>query len=163
MVYIVMGVSGCGKSAVGRLLGERLGLVFYDGDDFHPEANRRKMQAGQALDDEDRQPWLDMLAGRIAEWNRAGGAVLACSALKRDYRYILARDGGVRFIYLRGGRDVIARRLSERENHFFDPGLLDSQFAILEEPDDALVVDIAKPVAQIVDTLVQAISLTESD
>lgn len=151
MVYIVMGVSGCGKSTVGEALAERLGLAFYDADAYHPDANRRKMAAGTPLNDLDRRPWLETLAQNIAQWNASGGgdgggAVLACSALKQAYRNILARRGGVTFIYLAGPRELLAQRLEDRAGHFFPADLLDSQLATLEPPRDAIEVSIDQPI-----------------
>jgi len=147
MVYIVMGVSGCGKSTVGEALAERLGLAFYDADAYHPDANRRKMAAGTPLNDLDRRPWLETLAENIAQWNASGGgAVLACSALKQAYRNILARHGGVTFIYLAGSRELLAQRLEDRAGHFFPADLLDSQLATLEPPRNAVEVSIDQPI-----------------
>lgn len=157
MVYIVMGVSGCGKTTVGEALAERLGLEFYDADAFHPDENRRKMSAGTPLTDMDRRPWLETLAGAIKKWNGAGGAVLACSALKQRYRNTLSQHGGVTYIYLKGNRDLIAHRLEERAGHFFPAGLLDSQLATLEPPRDAVVVPIDPPINTQIDHIVNAI------
>lgn len=135
-VLVVMGVSGSGKSTVAALVAERLGWIFVDGDSFHTPEHIAKMHAGQALDDEDRAPWL----ARIATWIRQRleadeSGVIVCSALRRTYRDILT--GGsrrVRIVYLEGDREVIARRLAHRHGHFMPPGLLDSQFAVLEPP-----------------------------
>ncbi len=156
MVIVVMGVSGCGKSAVGAGVAQRLGLPFYDADDFHPEANRDKMSRGEALTDGDRTPWLGLLAERIAEWNQTGGAVLACSALKRGYRDVLRRPGGVAFVFLDGGFETIQQRIRERSGHFMPASLLESQFATLERPgqdaDDACVtVPIDLPLDAVID------------
>ncbi|MGB3852259.1 MAG: gluconokinase [Tunicatimonas sp.] len=135
MVIIAMGVSGSGKTHVGTLLAERLDAPFYDADDFHPPRNVKKMQQGQPLNDADRLPWLTSLADKITEWNAQGGAVLACSALKKSYRVQLSADysANVRFAYLKGSKELILNRMLARD-HFFPPELLDSQFADLEEP-----------------------------
>jgi carbohydrate kinase (thermoresistant glucokinase family) len=138
MVYIMMGVSGSGKTAVGMALAQRLNLPFHDGDAFHPAGNVSKMSAGIPLDDADREPWLEILAGKIREWNQSGGAVLACSALKEKYRETLRRGGDTRFVLLEAPRKVIAERLRHRTEHFMPPSLLDSQFAALEIPADAI-------------------------
>jgi len=132
-VVIVMGVSGSGKSTIAALLANALGWPYEDADWFHPKSNIDKMHAGQPLTDADRRPWLEAIARHI-DAMRAGGAhsVIACSALKRAYRDVLIgarRD--VRLVYLKGERDVIARRLSTRHGHFMPPQLLDSQFAAL--------------------------------
>jgi gluconokinase len=133
---VVMGVSGCGKSTVGLRLARKLGRDFLEGDTFHPPANVEKMSRGMPLDDADRLPWLEAIAAAIDEARRAGRqVVVTCSALKRAYRTILA-DGhdDVAFVYLKGGKDLIAQRLAARAGHFMPPKLLDSQFATLEEP-----------------------------
>ncbi len=152
---VVMGVSGCGKTTVAESLAARLGWPFDEGDAFHPEANIAKMSAGIPLDDADREPWLEILAGRIAAKEAAGASsFLSCSSLKRRYRDIL-RTGAprVRFVHLHGDKAVLAARLAARKGHFFPPGLLDSQFAALEllGPDeDGVVVDVAlDPEAQV--------------
>lgn len=145
---VVMGVSGCGKTTVGERLAARLGWPFDEGDSFHPADNVAKMSAGIPLDDADRLPWLEILAGRIAEAEAAGtSSVLSCSALKRRYRDLL-RTGAprVRFVHLHGDEAVLSARLAGRRGHFFPPGLLASQFAALEplQPDeDGVVVDVA--------------------
>lgn len=158
MVYIIMGVSGCGKTTVGQRLADRLRIDFHDADDFHSEASKQKMASGIGLTDEDRQPWLARLADEISDWNQSnGGAVLACSALKQAYRDTLAlKRSGVRFVYLQGDRDLIAGRLASRSDHFFNADLLDSQFDTLEPPTDAIVVSIDQPVEQQVQQIVDA-------
>jgi len=148
MVVVLMGVCGCGKTTVGRMLAGELGWPFLDADDFHPEANVAKMRAGTALTDDDRWPWLDRLAAEMAAINGRGAhAVLACSALKQAYRDRLARAGDVRFVYMKGDRATIAPRLAARPGHYMPASLLDSQLATLEEPVGATVVDIRVPIA----------------
>lgn len=138
-----MGVAGSGKSTVGRLLAERLGWPFLDGDDFHPAASVEKMRQGIPLTDADRLPWLHHLRELVS---RSGSAVLACSALKESYRRILSGgDPRVRFIYLRADPALLAARLEKRTEHFFTRVLLESQIATLEEPADAVVVDASQP------------------
>ena len=143
MVWIVMGVSGSGKSTVGKMLAERLGLPFYDADDFHPPSNVEKMSSGQPLHDADRKPWLLALANHVRDWNNTNGAVLACSALKQSYRDLLkSKSPDVHFIYFRGSRRLILQRMKNRSNHYMPPKLLDSQFDTLEEPAKAIIVPI---------------------
>lgn len=158
-----MGVSGCGKTTIGEALARRLGWSFADADSFHPPANIAKMSAGQPLDDDDRAPWLAAIAAWIDQ--RRGGsdsAVVTCSALKRRYRAVIV--GGrpeVRLVYLDGSRELIAKRLAGRHEHFMPGALLDSQFAALEPPgpdEHPLIVSIDRPVAAIVETLVTALS-----
>lgn len=147
MMVIVMGVCGCGKSTVGRALARELGYEFLDADDFHPRANVAKMAKGVALTDDDRWPWLDAVVTAMRERAaRGSGAVIACSALKEAYRESLRRGGGavdeVRIVYLKGDAATIAPRLASRSGHYMPASLLESQFAALEEPRDAIVVDI---------------------
>jgi gluconokinase len=147
---VLMGVTGTGKTTVGRQLAADLGWEFADADDFHPPANREKMHAGIPLNDEDRRPWLQALHGAIEQALQKGrGLVVACSALKASYREALA--GGlsdVRFVLLDGDREVLAARLAHRHHEFMNPALLDSQIETLERPADAPVVDIDMPVAE---------------
>lgn len=143
MVAVIMGVSGCGKTTVGRLLATQLGLPFHDADDFHSPQAISKMAAGIPLDDLDRAPWLQTLASRIAEWNKGNGAVLACSALKESYRCILTGMGKEKatFICLVADKALIQSRLAGRSCHFFNPRLLQSQFDTLEMPTDAVTIN----------------------
>ncbi len=142
MIVVLMGVTGSGKSTIGTLLAERTGAVFADADDYHPLANKEKMAAGHPLNDDDRKPWLETLNGLMRGWFEAGkNGVLACSALKESYRATLAAGmpkGAVTFVWLDGTRDLIAERLAERHHEFMNPALLESQFATLEPPADAL-------------------------
>jgi carbohydrate kinase (thermoresistant glucokinase family) len=148
MIVVVMGVCGCGKTTVGEALAAAMGWPFFDADGFHPPANVAKMAAGVPLSDDDRAPWLDRLAAEMGAIERAGGsAVLACSALKAAYRDRLAVAGDVRFVHLRGDRATIASRVAARTGHYMPAALVDSQFADLEPPVDAIDVDIVLPVA----------------
>jgi gluconokinase len=135
-LYVVMGVSGSGKTVIGSAFACSLGVEFVEGDDFHPEENVKRMASGIALKDEDRAPWLRSIAARLrAAKDGRTGLVVSCSALKRSYRDLLrAEAGDVRFIFLKGARALIAERLATRSRHFMPPSLLDSQFAALEEP-----------------------------
>jgi gluconokinase len=144
-MVLVMGVSGSGKTTVGRLLAEELGWSFSDADEFHSAANRSKLASGVPLSDEDRRPWLERLRSAIKTWigeNRS--TVLACSALKSGYRRHLVRglEDRVRFVYLKGSFELIERRLAGRNDHFMNGALLANQFEVLEEPSEALVVNI---------------------
>lgn len=154
-IIVVMGVTGAGKTTVGRALAERFGLDFVDGDDLHPEANVAKMASGRPLDDADRAPWLARIAAWIEARRREGrGAVVACSALRRRYRDVLRADGkDVTFLLLHGESALLAERMAARQGHFMPPGLLDSQLATLELPEadePVVVVGIAAPVDAIV-------------
>ena len=159
MIILVMGVSGSGKTSVGQALARRLGCPFTDADSFHSGANRDKMAAGIPLTDDDRLPWLRALAAAIRNAIIGGrDHVFACSALKADYRRILDPRGECKLVYLQGSRELLAERLAARSGHFFNPALLDSQLDTLEEPDDALSVDIAQPLSDIVQTLMLGLS-----
>ncbi len=150
-----MGVSGCGKTTVGQLLASRLGYPFLDADEFHPPTNVAKMAAGTPLTDADRQPWLEMLNGKLRAQENA---VLACSALKESYRSILSRDlPDCRFVHLRGDIELIRARLAERKHRYMPASLLESQFATLEPPAGALAIDIAQPPARCVEEIFAAL------
>jgi gluconokinase len=150
---IVMGVAGCGKTTVGKALAARLGWDFFDADVFHPPANVAKMAAGIPLDDEDRVPWLTALHELLTRSLQSGRhPVLACSALKQRYRdTLLAGNDGIRVVYLRGSHDLILARMNDRTDHYMKPGMLSSQFEALEEPQDALIVDITPTAEEIVE------------
>jgi len=142
MVIILMGVTASGKTTVGRMLAVELAYRFYDADDFHPRANIDKMRRGIALDDADRRPWLEALSDLVRRCLTGHtDAVLACSALKQSYRRSLLIDPQVRLVYLKADHDLIRQRLGRRQGHFMNPDLLASQFATLEEPQEALWVD----------------------
>jgi gluconokinase len=142
-LFFVMGVSGCGKSTIGKLLAETLHYPFFDGDDYHLEANVKKMAAGHPLTDEDRMGWLATL-NQLARKHSETGAVITCSALKESYRLLLARQlpERVYFVYLKGSFELIMGRLQERKGHFMPPTLLKSQFEALEPPVSAIQVSI---------------------
>jgi gluconokinase len=147
MTAVLMGVCGCGKSTVGRALADELGWTFLDADDFHPESNVAKMAAGVALTDDDRWPWLDRLSAELHSMHAVGRhAILACSALRQRYRDRLASGGELKWVYLKGDMATIEPRLASRRGHFMPKSLLASQFAALEEPAAALVVDIRQSI-----------------
>ncbi len=156
---IVMGVSGSGKSRVGKLLAEKLGWDFYDADDFHPPANVKKMADGIPLDDSDRAPWLaslhDLISSNLMK-NRPG--VLACSALKERYRQqLIDRNTDVNLVYLKGSYDLIWSRMADRKEHYMQPEMLQSQFDTLEEPLHALTIDISRPIDEILSKVLEQI------
>lgn len=155
-IFYIMGVSGTGKTTVGLLLAEALNLQFFDGDDFHPKANVAKMAAGKPLNDQDRKGWLQKL-NNLAIENKNQGAVIACSALKKNYRDQLTEglhDKAV-FVYLKGSFEEVRARLKNRKGHFMPITLLESQFESLEPPNDAIVVLISQSPDQIVESIVQ--------
>jgi gluconokinase len=146
VIVVVMGVSGSGKSTVGKLLARELSWTFIEGDDYHPPANIEKMRLGKPLDDQDRRPWLEAIHQRLEESSTRGeNVVLACSALKHAYQQYLAQfaPDSIRYVYLCGSEDLIRSRLANRTGHFMNPSLLHSQFETLEPPDHAIRLDIA--------------------
>jgi len=146
VIVLMMGVCGCGKTTVGRALAQELKWRFIDADDLHPEANVAKMASGIPLTDDDRWPWYERIVDELRLLGAGGNhVVLACSALKQGYRDRLARAGDVRVVYLKGDAATIEPRISSRSGHFMPASLLASQFATLEEPTDAFVVDVAQP------------------
>jgi gluconokinase len=159
MILLLMGVSGVGKTTVGEALAARLGWRFIDGDEFHPPQNVAKMAAGTPLSDEDRWPWLDKLNNVLrAEKN----AVLACSALKESYRRRLTKGiESLRLVYLHGSFELIHARLAERRHRYMPASLLQSQFATLEPPLEAIAIDVASPPSACVDAILER--LTEKD
>jgi gluconokinase len=151
--FLVMGVSGSGKSTFGKALAQKLEWDFFDADDFHPPENIAKMQAGLPLDDSDRTPWLSALSNLLSFTLTTGRhPVLACSALKESYRAKLL-DGkpGIKLVYLRGSYDLIWSRMSNRAGHYMKPAMLQSQFDILEEPEHALVLDVSMSVGEMLE------------
>ena len=144
MIVVLMGVTGSGKTTVGKVLATELGWKFHDADDYHPPANIEKMRRGIPLTDEDRQPWLQTLARLIDDArDRGESIVLACSALEHAYQeYLRHHLDVVHYVCLRGSEELIEKRLVARKGHFMNPGLLDSQFEILEPPEDAIRVDV---------------------
>ena len=147
MRIVLIGVSGSGKTAVGKVLSKQLQIPFFDGDDYHSSSNKAKMASGIPLCDEDRMPWLETLAELLKEHS---SMILTCSALKSSYRTKLKVSPDVVFIYLKGDYDQIRKRMEERIGHFFDSTLLDSQFATLEEPQEGFAVDISQRIPEIV-------------
>jgi len=161
MIIILMGVSGSGKTTIGSLLARELNWPFYDGDDFHPQVNIEKMKRGVALTDDDREPWLNSIRQLIDRLILEGkSAVIACSALKKSYRDILvAGHTEVRFVFLKGDYKLIKARLENRPKHFFEKRLLKNQFEELEEPINALSVNINQELAGIVKAIKKGLVL----
>lgn len=161
MIVVLMGVSGSGKTTIGAALAARLHWAFADADEFHSAENKQKMAAGIALSDDERAPWLNSLQQQISGWLAAQqSAALACSALKQTYRDDLLVHPDVRLVFLKGSYDVIAPRIRERVSHYATESLLSSQFAALEEPRDALAIDINQSVSEILDEICVRLNLT---
>jgi gluconokinase len=161
MIIVLMGVAGSGKTTIGGKLALAMGCPFYDGDDYHSPGNREKMARGIPLTDGDRSSWLRTLHGEMKIWERENPlTLLACSALKQKYRDLLSDRTVVRWIYLKGDAGILRQRLGERQGHFAGPDLLESQFQILEEPTDAIVVDVGQEPGRIVKQLVEALKGT---
>lgn len=157
---LVMGVAGSGKSTVGRALAEALGWVFHDGDGLHSLGNIAKMSSGIPLTDEDRAPWLAVLRFLINENLRRGESiVIACSALKETYRDQLLEGNDIALVYLRADHELIRTRLRDRSGHYMRLEMLESQFDVLEEPDEAIIVDAAQEPETIVDTIIAQMSV----
>ncbi|KST63155.1 gluconokinase [Mastigocoleus testarum] len=155
MIIILIGVSGSGKTTIGKQLADSLNWQFYDADDFHSAKNIEKMQAAIPLEDSDRMPWLQAIADAIAKWLQENqNIIMACSALKESYRQLLLIDReNIQFIYLKGSFELIQKRLQKRENHFMSERLLKNQFDVLEEPSNIPTIDISNPPEKIVATI----------
>ena len=163
MIVVAMGVCGSGKTSVGKVIASRMNWPFIEGDDLHPPANKAKMASGVPLTDEDRWPWLDLIADRMRAIDKAGGsAVVACSALRQAYRDRLRRSGAdLRFLHLTGEAGLIRQRMKGRNGHFMPAGLLDSQLATLESArvDEALYeVDISENVGDLAEDAIRSLT-----
>ncbi|WP_291783611.1 decarboxylating NADP(+)-dependent phosphogluconate dehydrogenase [Cecembia sp.] len=159
MICIVTGVSGSGKTTIGTLLSKKTHLPFFDADDFHPGTNVEKMSQGIPLTDHDRMPWLQHLANKIQDWEKSGGAILACSALKETYRQILHAVPDILWVHLQGERPILEERLKKRQNHYMPPGLLNSQIDAWEQPDYGLHLDIKDTPESMVNIIIEKLRL----
>ncbi len=155
MIIVLMGVTGSGKTTLGKQLSLALHCAFYDGDDFHSPEGRLKMSRGEALTDEDRQPWLNDISRNMKKWNvQSPRTLLACSALKQKYRDFLSGSAEITWVYLKGHKALIRERLEKRQGHYATDELLDSQFESLEEPKNAIILDISDPPERLVEALI---------
>lgn len=153
-IIVIMGVSGSGKTTIGMKLSKKIGIHFFDGDDFHPKKNIEKMKKGIPLSTGDRKPWLNILATKIEEWHSNNGAILACSALKENYRSILtSKYKDIIWVFLSGTQNLIEERLKNRQDHYMKSDLLNSQFDDLEIPAYGIHVNISKSTDKIIDEI----------
>jgi gluconokinase len=160
VIVLLMGTAGSGKTTVGELLASQLGWEFADGDSFHSPANIEKMSRGLPLNDADRIPWLNSIREAMEQWIvQRRNVVLACSALKKSYRERLQMNSGVKLVYLKGSYDLLRERLHERKGHYATEQLLASQFADLEEPTDAITIDVARKPEEIVTEIRKQLAL----
>lgn len=159
-IIYIMGVSGSGKTTIGKKLAEKINLPFFDGDDFHPQANREKMKAGHPLNDEDRAGWLVIMNKLAIEQMKKDGAVIACSGLKEKYRAFLSGGipGPVFWVFLKGSYDLIKKRMEERKGHFMPASMLSSQFETLEIPRKSITIDISNTPDEIVEKIISEIA-----
>jgi gluconokinase len=164
MIIILMGVSGAGKTTIGEILSGKLDLPLFDADEFHSAASIDKMRNGIPLNDADRWPWLDRMNAALREREARGDSMLlACSALKQAYRDRLSKGTAeIRWIYLKGRFELIRERLEARKGHYMKAGLLESQFAALEEPEDALSIDIDDSPNSIADSILRRLQALPS-
>ncbi len=160
LIIVVLGVSGSGKTTVGTMLADAIKCPFLEGDSLHPRDNVDKMSHGVPLTDADRAPWLSAIHARIVDASERGqGLVVGCSALKQPYRDVLAEGVRITWVYLKGSLELIRARLERRQGHFMKAGMLESQFAALEEPTGAIVADVAAPPGAIVQQIVERLGV----
>jgi gluconokinase len=160
MIVLVMGPTGVGKTTIGKLLADKLGWEFVDGDTFHPAANVDKMKKAIPLQDSDRLPWLQIIRDKMEQWiAEQRNVVLACSALKRIYREKLCISPEVKLVYLKGTYEQILKQLALRTGHFAGEQLLASQFAILEEPADAVTVEVSRTPEDIITEICRQLAI----
>jgi carbohydrate kinase (thermoresistant glucokinase family) len=163
-IIYIMGVSGSGKTTIGKKLAAKTGLPFFDGDDFHSPANKEKMNRSIPLTDEDRKGWLMQMNQAAKEQAKLAGAIFGCSALKDKYRVILSSGIAIPlyWVFLQGNFELIKERMDKRKDHFMPPALLSSQFDALEIPNDCIKIDISKSPNEIVDTIISQINIKNS-
>ena len=163
-IIYVMGVSGCGKTTIGKKLSQRIHIPFFDGDDFHSEANKEKMKSGHPLTNQDRTGWLLRLNELAKEQAKKKGAIIACSALKEEYRIVLSDEISVPiyWIFLQGSYDLIKKRMEMRKGHYMAASMLRSQFDSLEIPKYAITIDISTSLDDIVTQITQDIGIKKS-
>lgn len=154
MIVQIIGVSGCGKTTIARNLSKAIGIPYYDADDFHPKENVEKMKSGHPLDDSDREAWLNSLSTHLQKWEKEGGAILACSALKEKYRTVLSQGlETCHWVFLSGNYDLIYKRMRKRQGHYMGEQMLRSQFDALEVPSYGIHIDINKSPEEIVNII----------
>ena len=160
-IIFIMGVSGSGKTTIGKKLAARIGLPFFDGDDFHPPSNKEKMNRGIPLTDEDRKDWLIQMNKAAMDQAKLAGAVIACSALKETYRAILSSGITIRlyWVFLQGSFELIKKRMEERKDHFMPANLLSSQFDVLQIPENCITIDISNSPDEIVEMIISQIAI----
>ena len=162
MVILLMGTTGAGKTTVGKLLAARLGWIFLDADDFHPPANIEKIKHGIPLTDADRLPWLEKIHSELVRLSAAAkNVVLACSALKQSYRDQLSAGLEIHIVYLRGSYEQMRRHIEHRHGHFAGESILAGQFADLQEPHNALVLDVSHPPEQLASEIIASLRLAQ--
>src|SRR5215813_11410351 len=163
MIVLIMGVAAAGKTTIGKILAQRLGWEFADADDFHSQQNKEKLRRGIPLTDGDREPWLKAIHEAMVGWvAEKRNLVLACSALKERYREALDVGPAMRVVHLKGSYQLISERLAKRTGHFVSPALLASQFETLEEPEEAVVVDVSATSEEIVERIVLGLAEAKS-
>ena len=159
IIIVLMGVSGCGKTTIGKILSKEKNIPFFDADNYHPKENIKMMKEGKPLNDKNRLPWLIKINNLIKKNSQVSSCIIACSSLKKKYRSIIKKNITIpiHFIYLRGTKKIIYERLKKRKNHFMEKSLLNSQFKTLEEPSKSLTINISKTKNEIIKIITEEI------